>query len=50
MKRLLLLLIRAYRTHISPGETAPLPLYPHLLGLCPGGGGEIRRVQGRHWR
>ena len=22
------------------------PVYPHLLGLCPGGGGEIRGVEG----
>ena len=27
--------------------SASVPLYPHLLGVCRGGGGEIRRRQGR---
>ena len=30
-----------------PSFSAPVPLYPHLLGVCRGGGGEIRRRQGR---
>ena len=30
-----------------PHAAALLPLYPHLLGLCRGGGGEVRRVEGR---
>ena len=30
-----------------PSFSASVPLYPHLLGVCRGGGGEIRRRQGR---
>ena len=33
--------------HVHLSLTSPLlPVYPHLLGLCPGGGGEIRGVEG----
>ncbi len=46
MKRLLLALIRGYRTYISPSRPPCCRFIPHLLGLCPGGGGEIRGVEG----
>ena len=33
--------------HVHLSLPSPLlPVYPHLLGLCPGGGGEIRGVEG----
>ena len=41
MKRALLKLFRFYQTSVSPLFSAPVPLYPHLLGVCRGGGGEI---------
>lgn len=47
MKALLLKLIRFYRSNLSPARAALLPFYSHLFGLCLGGGGKVRRVEGR---
>lgn len=45
MKRALLKLFRFYQTSVS-SFSAPVPLYPHLLGVCRGGGGEYGAAKG----
>lgn len=46
MKKFVTSAIRFYQRQISPLSPPPLPLYPHLLGVRSGGGGEVRRRQG----
>lgn len=45
MKKLMLAAIRFYQRAISPLHPL-LPLYPHLFPVRPGGGGEIRHLEG----
>ena len=46
MKKFVISAIRFYQREISPLSPPPLPLYPHLLAVRTGGGGEIRRHKG----
>lgn len=46
MKALLLWMIRFLPTRDLASAPALLPLYPHLLPVRAGGGGEVRRLEG----